>query len=162
MEIFTLGHSTRQFEEFVNLLKFYKIETVVDVRHFPHSKKFPWFNKEFLEQNLAKNEMKYVWIEKLGGFRESGYKEYMKEEEWREGIRQLLEIASKNKTVVMCAEVLWWKCHRRYISNWLVDNGWEVFHIFDEKRIEKHSLTEHKDTKVKCDRQLNNLSCFTD
>lgn len=152
MEIFTIGHSTRPYEEFIKALKAYKIETVVDIRHFPQSKKFPWFNKESLEIELPKNGIKYIWIEKLGGFRKGGYENYMKEDEWKQGIKELIDIASKNKTAIMCAEAVWWRCHRRFVSNWLLSNKWEVFHIFDEKKIQKHNLIEHKDTKVKCNK----------
>lgn len=150
MKIFTIGHSTRSFEEFLRVLKAYGIKVVIDIRHFPSSRKFPWFNKENLEIELPNNGIKYFWIEELGGFRKEGYEAYMETQEWKLGINKLINIASESKTVIMCAEILWWKCHRRLVSNWLLNNKWEVIHIFNENKIQIHSLIEHKDTKVKC------------
>ena len=153
MRIYTIGHSTRKFEEFLKILKQFNIEFVVDVRHFPSSKKFPWFSKEQLSNSLAKEGIKYYWFEELGGYRKAGYQNYMKTDEWKNGIKKLLELSERDRTVIMCAEILWWRCHRRYISNWLVDKGIKVIHIFDEKKLEEHDVNKHKDAKVFCDNQ---------
>jgi uncharacterized protein (DUF488 family) len=140
--IYTIGHSTRKLDEFIDILKFFKIEFLVDVRHFPKSTYNPHFNKENLSAELTKSNINYLWIEKLGGFRKGGYLEYMKTEEFKDGLKELVKIAKYNKTVIMCAELLWFKCHRRFISNKLIELGFKVFHIFDKNKVYEHKLRE--------------------
>jgi len=142
MKIYTLGHSIRSLEELIVLLKRYKIETLVDVRRFPVSKKYPHFSKDFLKDELSKSSINYIWLEKLGGFRRGGYKNYLKSEDFKKGITEILDIAKKGRVAIMCAEVLWFKCHRRYISNELVNLGFKVIHIIDEKRVYEHKIIE--------------------
>jgi len=117
MKIFTIGHSNRKIEEFLRLLKKNGIEVLIDVRRFPSSKKFPWFNKENLSEILKKENIEYIHFEKLGGFRKEGYENYSKTKEFEDAVKEVLEIA-RNKTVcIMCAEKFYWKCHRRFIIN---------------------------------------------
>jgi uncharacterized protein (DUF488 family) len=149
-EIWTIGHSTRTLEDFIKILKFYEIEVLVDVRHFPHSKNNPQFNKEILQEKLFDNNIVYKWIEKLGGFREGGYKKYIETEEFKDGLEILKKIARDRKTAVMCAEILWFKCHRRYIADILKREKWKVYHIYEIGKIEKHKITLRR--KIKCDR----------
>lgn len=155
MITYTIGHSTRSAEEFLKILKHYGIEIVVDVRHFPTSKKFPWFNKDELKKNLAKENIKYFWLEELGGFRKGGYFQYTKTEEFAQGIKKLLEISNQGKTAVMCAEILWFRCHRRYISEKLTKLGHKVIHIYDSKKAQEHKLRDERmKLKIFCDRPL--------
>lgn len=148
-EIFTIGHSTRKLEEFLEILKKFKIEVLVDVRHFPNSRHNPQFNKEVLEKKLQKEGIKYYWLEKLGGFREGGYLSYTQTKNFEEGLNELIEIAKGKLTAIMCAEILWFKCHRKYIADKLKERGIEVLHIFNKEKIQEHFL---KESKVKCDK----------
>ncbi|HIQ49907.1 MAG TPA: DUF488 domain-containing protein [Nanoarchaeota archaeon] len=136
--IYTIGHSTRNWEDFVRVLKAYGIKIIVDVRHFPSSKKFPWFCKEHMEKALENEGIKYIWLKELGGYRKEGYANYMKSKEFEKGIEKLIKIAEKEKTAILCAELIWWRCHRRYIADVLVKKGIEVVHIWDESKSEKH------------------------
>lgn len=149
MRIFTIGHSTKSLEDFISLLKRYGIKLVIDVRHYPSSRHYPWFSKEALKKALEDEGISYEWIEELGGFRKEGYLAYMQTDEWKKGIEKLMQI-SKENTAIMCAEVLWWKCHRKFISDYLVENGWEVIHIIDDKQ-QIHKLHEKRDVKIKCE-----------
>ncbi|MCP8308641.1 MAG: DUF488 domain-containing protein [archaeon] len=141
MIIYTLGHSTRSLEELIWLLKKHNIETLIDVRRFPTSKRYPHFDKNFLIDELSKSCINYIWLERLGGFRRGGYKKYLESEDFKKGIEELLDLAKKGRVAIMCAEALWFRCHRRYISNELVNLGHKVIHIIDEKRVYEHKIT---------------------
>ncbi|MDI6826461.1 MAG: DUF488 domain-containing protein [Candidatus Aenigmarchaeota archaeon] len=144
MRIFTIGHSNRTMEDFLKILKAHEIKRVVDVRRFPGSKKFPHFNRENLEKVLPENDIGYFYLgERLGGFRKGGYKNYTKSGDFQKGIKKLLGIVRKNKTAVMCTELPFFRCHRRYVSDELVRLGHKVIHIFDDKRTYEHKLIEH-------------------
>ena len=140
MKIYTIGHSTRKLEEFIRILNNFKIKLVVDVRRFPSSKKFPWFNKENLEKVLKKEGIQYLHFPELGGYRKEGYKKFARSKEFRENIGKLLEVINEKNAAIMCTELLWWKCHRRYIANFLTKLGHKVIHIFDERRSYEHKL----------------------
>jgi uncharacterized protein (DUF488 family) len=141
MIIYTIGHGNRNIEEFIKILKYYDIELVVDVRRFPTSKKFPWFSINELSERLMKENINYVWLgEELGGYRKEGYENYIKSEKFREGINKIEELSKSKILAIMCSEKLWFKCHRRFIANILVEKGYEVIHIFDEKKKQKHKL----------------------
>ncbi|MDA2920693.1 DUF488 domain-containing protein [Desulfobacterota bacterium AH_259_B03_O07] len=140
--IFTIGHSTRSFEEFVGVLETYKIDALVDVRHFPHSRKNPQFNQELIDIELSKHGIEYLWIERLGGFRTGGYEKYMKTQDFMEGFNKLTDLAKQKMAAVMCAELLWFKCHRSFIATVLTKSGWEVIHIYDERRTQTHKLLD--------------------
>ena len=146
--IYTLGHSIRKLEELIDILKNFKIEVLVDIRHFPHSRHHPQFNKEVLEEELPKQGIEYLWLEKLGGFRRGGYLEYTKTEEFKEGLAELIKIAQNKLTAIMCAEILWFKCHRRFVSDELIKLGFKILHIFNKDKMQEHSL---KANKIKCD-----------
>ena len=135
MKIFTLGTSNRSQKEFLEILKEYKIEAVVDVRHFPTSRFFPHFKKENLERFLREQKIDYIHIEKLGGFREEGYENYMKTKEFKEGLERLIEIAKKKKTAILCAERFPWKCHRAFISQELEKRNFKIIHIIEKDKI---------------------------
>jgi uncharacterized protein (DUF488 family) len=148
MEIYTIGHSTRSLEEFLEILKNFQIQLVVDVRRFPSSKKFPWFDKENLEKELKENGIEYLHFPEFGGYRKEGYEAFSKTEEFSEVLEKLIEVVNEKKAVVMCAEAFWWRCHRRYIANALAEKGIQVVHIFDKEKIQEHKLKE-KDIEEK-------------
>ncbi len=128
-KIFTVGHSNRGVEDFIKILKDAKVEVVVDVRRFPRSK-FEHFNRENLESILKKNGIDYYYLgEKLGGFRKGGYENYTKTEEFEKGIEELIKIAQEKLTAIMCAEKLFFRCHRRFIAKRLEELGFEVIHL---------------------------------
>ncbi len=157
--IFTVGHSTRTLEELVRILSSHKITAVVDVRHFPVSKKFPWFSRENLEKELEKHGIKYFWLgEELGGYRKEGYINYTKTDTYKKGIKKLLEIAKKERVAVLCAELVWWRCHRRFIADTLLEHGEEVLHIWDEKHVEKHEYKKYIERRVWCDKKVQKLA----
>ncbi|MEM7815047.1 MAG: DUF488 domain-containing protein [Candidatus Aenigmatarchaeota archaeon] len=150
MELFSIGHSTRKLEDLIAVLKHYGIVQLADVRHFPTSRHNPQFNRENLENELPKHGIGYFWLEKLGGFRTGGYEKYMRTKAYREGIKELLALAKGAPTAFMCAELLWFKCHRRHISDTLVRRRHKVVHIYDEKRTQEHKLRERM-RKIRCD-----------
>jgi len=143
-QIFTIGHSTRSLDELVKVLKYYGIEVLVDVRHFPRSGHNPQFNKEVLEDKLPEIGIQYLWIEALGGFRKGGYEEYMKTKDFQGGLETLMDIAKQRPAAVMCAELLWFRCHRRLIASALRRRKWQVIHIYDEKKKEAHRALRRK------------------
>lgn len=128
-KIFTVGHSNRGMGEFIRLLKEAGVEVVVDVRRFPKSK-FEHFNRENLENSLKEAGIDYFYLgDKLGGFRKGGYENYTKTEDFKEGIAVLVEIARRRPTAIMCAEKLFFRCHRRFIAKKLEEMGFEVIHL---------------------------------
>ena len=156
MKIWTVGHSTRSGEEFTRILLAHGIEVLVDVRTFPGSRRYPQFNKETLAESLREAGIDYKHEPRLGGRRKPrpdshnsawrneqfrGYADHMETEEFKNGVRELLELASSKRVAVMCAEAVWWRCHRSLISDYLKAEGHEVIHILDEKKTEEHPYT---------------------
>jgi len=132
--IFTLGSSNRSAREFLDLLAHYQIEVIVDVRRFPTSR-FDHFIKENLALLLEEKGIAYLYLgEELGGYRSGGYEAYMKSEEFEAGLARLQGVAEKKRVAIMCSERLPWRCHRRHIARTLMERGWQVRHIIDEKR----------------------------
>ncbi len=155
--IWTIGHSTRSFEEFTNLLLCFKIECVADVRSYPGSRRYPHFNKEALEISLPENNIQYTHLKSLGGRRKPdpdskntswkhmafrGYADYMETEAFRDGIKQLEQIASERRTAYMCSEAVWWRCHRSMISDYLKARNWTVIHILGIQKEQEHPYTK--------------------
>jgi len=142
--VYTLGHSNRSLNEFINILLRYKISVVVDVRRFPSSRRYPYFSRETLERVLSNLGIKYVWLgDLLGGFRSSGYESYIKSEEFRRGFEELIKIIkeiNQGYVAILCRERLWFKCHRRFISNELTKYGIEVIHIIEQGKTYKHKI----------------------
>lgn len=136
--IFTIGHSTRELDELVALLRCHNVLALVDVRHFPSSRRNPQFNKKNLEIKLPESSIQYYWIEELGGFREGGYEKHIDSEDFKLALDKLIKIARQKRTAIMCAELLWFRCHRGSIASVLTKTGWDVIHIFDEKRTQIH------------------------
>lgn len=167
MKLFTIGHSTRSIEEFINLLKNYRIEILADVRAFPASSKFPHFNKENLKASLLQNNIEYYWLGKeLGGYRKKSeglgkrspnkgweaegfriYADYMLTDGFKSGTEKLLELAEHGITVYMCAERFFWRCHRKLISDYLVSREHKVWHIIEADHLRIHELS--KFTQIK-------------
>ena len=140
LAIYTIGHSNISVEELISLLHQYKIACVVDVRRFPSSKKFPQFNKNFLSKSLMESHIAYHWMgDQLGGYRKGGYEAYTKTEEFQLALKKLMELARMQQTTIMCAEKLYFRCHRKFIAEMLIENDWQVIHIFDEKRAYPHN-----------------------
>ena len=154
--IWTIGHSTRPIAEFITILKSFSIELVIDVRHFPGSRRFPHFNKEALEIQLPQNDIEYRHILELGGRRKArpdsintswkhpafrGYADYMASPMFKTGIALLEQLASKQRTAYMCSEAVWWRCHRALISDYLKAKGWIVQHIADVGKSTEHPFT---------------------
>ena len=152
MKIFTIGHSTRSFENFVKILRYHKIQLLVDVRRFPSSKKYPHFNKEFLQEHLAKEKIDYLHYSELGGFRKEGYEKFSQSEDFQRAVEKLLVIIDTKNAAIMCAEWTPLGCHRYYISEYLTKIGEEVLHIIDEKRIQTHAELPKKKTKMICEK----------
>jgi uncharacterized protein (DUF488 family) len=156
MNIWTIGHSTRSGEDFKEMLVAHGIEVLVDVRTFPGSRRYPQFNKSALSESLASANIVYLHEPRLGGRRTPhkdshntawrnaqfrGYADHMETDEFAAGIKELLELAKKSRTTVMCAEAVWWKCHRSLIADYLKAEGHTVLHIVDEKKTEEHPFT---------------------
>ncbi len=128
--IWDIGHSNRNLEDFLKILKKNNIELIIDVRRFPSSKKFPHFDKENLKAELKKSEIDYLWLgEKLGGFRKEGYEKWLTTKDFHKGLEILKSKASQNRTAIMCAEGYFRRCHRRYILELFEKNDWQVVHL---------------------------------
>ena len=154
--IWTVGHSTLPLDEFVALLEAHGIEAVVDVRRFPGSRRNPQFNSEALRASLPGHGIEYHWIPELGGRRRPspdspntawrneafrGYADHMASAEFARGLDKLFEVSGRLRTTIMCAEVLWWRCHRALISDELTARGIRVQHIADAQHATGHALT---------------------
>ena len=155
--IWTIGHSTRNIDVFISLLEENGIRVLVDVRSLPGSKRYPQFNKERLAEALKEPGIRYAHFPELGGRRKSkpdsrntawrnasfrGYADYMETEEFRKGIERLLDLAREaGPAAIMCAEAVWWRCHRSLISDYLKARGIDVMHILDANKVEPHPFT---------------------
>jgi uncharacterized protein (DUF488 family) len=155
--IWTIGHSTRSFDELLAMLNSFSIQLVADVRNFPGSRKFPHFNQEALEQSLPANDIQYVHLKNLGGRRKSnpgskndgwrspafrGYADYMQTEEFKSAVEELIRYALHERTAYMCSEAVWWRCHRSLISDYLKMQGWKVMHITAIAKATEHPYTQ--------------------
>jgi len=156
LTIWTIGHSTRSMPEFLGLLADSRIEAIADVRSFPGSRKYPQYGKETLEATLASHAIGYHWLPALGGRRRTlpdssntawrnasfrGYADYMSSREFTLGLTGLLELACSARTAIMCAEAVWWRCHRSMIADALCVQGIEVVHILGARHTVEHPMT---------------------
>jgi len=156
--IYSVGHSNRSLQEFISLLSHYAVSTVIDVRSHPHSLANPHFNKEVLEYELPRSRIQYCWMGGgLGGFRPptpndssnaawrvksfKNYADYALTDAFSDALSELISYAAKQTVALMCAEILWTRCHRRIIADYLLALGWEVVHIVDASRSTAHELT---------------------
>jgi uncharacterized protein (DUF488 family) len=154
--LYTIGHSTRTLDELVSALKAHGIETVVDIRAFPMSRRLPHFNREALEQSLSEHGIRYIWMKALGGYRKAtgkdsphtalrnasfrNYADYTLTPEFERAMAELIQIANTSRTAYMCAERVYFRCHRMIVSDWLIAHGHEVLHIDDEGPVREHKL----------------------
>jgi len=147
MRVYTIGHSNRSPEDFLNLLKKYEIEVIIDVRRFPSSK-FEHFNQKTLEDLLKREDIEYIWMEELGGFRRKGlksspniaikskgfrnYADHMFTQEFKNAIKRVIELERGRRVALMCSEKFFWRCHRKFIADFLSACGCEVMHIIND------------------------------
>jgi len=154
--IHTIGHSTRELSELISALHAHKIAALVDIRSFPMSRGLPYFNRENLEKGLPKVGIEYRWLRQLGGRRKRltdnsphvalrndsfrNYADHMLTSEFQQGIEELLKIADTGPVAIMCAERVYFHCHRMLVSDYLTAQGHEVLHIDNEKPPRLHQL----------------------
>ncbi len=162
--VFTIGHSTRDLADFSRILQAHDIRLLEDIRAFPASRRYPHFNREQLELWLPEIGVDYIWEKDLGGRRTRqmprdqspnlalrndsfrNYADYMLSPQFRAAVVRLVEWAAQRNTVIMCAEALYFRCHRMLVSDYLVSQGHTVLHILDESPPKQHALT--KDARI--------------
>ncbi len=153
----TVGHSTRTLDELVSALKAHGIETLADIRAFPMSRRLPHFNRDSLEGSLPERGIRYLWMKALGGYRKAtrkdsphtalrnasfrNYADYTLTPEFEHAAAELLQLANTSRTAYMCAERVYFRCHRMIVSDWLAVHGHEVLHIDAEGPVRSHKLT---------------------
>jgi uncharacterized protein (DUF488 family) len=154
--LFTIGHSTRSLEELIEVLHAHSIQTLVDIRAFPMSRRLPHFNRESLESTLPGAGIRYIWMKDLGGRRKKSlaespnvalrnasfrnYADYMLTPQFEPAIAELIKIGEQSRTAYMCAERVYFRCHRMLVSDWLVAHGHKVLHLDDPKPPKPHQL----------------------
>lgn len=157
--IYTIGHSTHPLIEFTEILKSSGIEFLVDVRTIPRSRTNPQFNRDSLPEDLIREKIEYCHIAELGGLRSRqksladspnsywenksfrNYADYAMSADFRRGLEELKAIARKKRCAIMCAEAVWWRCHRRIIADYLLAEGYPVFHIMGSAKTEPAKKT---------------------
>jgi len=154
--LYTIGHSTRTLDELVEALRAHRIQTLVDIRAFPMSRRLPQFNRDSLAQTLPAAGIRYVWMKELGGYRKKtlddspnialrnqsfrNYADYMLTPEFEHAMAELIALAEKSPIAYMCAERVYFRCHRMLVSDWLVAHGHEVLHIDGTGPVKPHQL----------------------
>jgi uncharacterized protein (DUF488 family) len=156
--IYTVGHSTRSIAEFVDLLKQGQVELVVDIRSTPRSRTNPQFNLDALPNALSAWQIGHTRIAELGGRRTRSkvippevndfwinqsfhnYADYALSDEFRAGFSRLIELANERRCAIMCSEAVWWRCHRRFVADYLIHDGWDVFHLMGVARVDVATL----------------------
>jgi uncharacterized protein (DUF488 family) len=155
--LYTIGHSTRGLDELIAALQAHHIRTLVDIRAFPMSRRLPQFNRESLEKSSPEAGIHYAWMKALGGYRKKmpeespnialrnqsfrNYADYMLTPEFERAIAELVTLAEGSRTAYMCAERVYFRCHRMLVSDWLVAHGHEVLHIDDTGPVKQHRMT---------------------
>jgi uncharacterized protein (DUF488 family) len=155
-EIYTVGHAARPWKEFVGLLHGHEITILADIRRFPGSRHAPQFNEETMRTALAAEGIGYHHLPLLGGRRQAradsvntawkhpsfrGYADYMETRDFQDGLHELTVLARSHRVAVMCAETVWWKCHRSLVADALMAEDWHVLHILDTGEPRPHRLT---------------------
>jgi uncharacterized protein (DUF488 family) len=156
MEILTIGHSTRSIDTFLDILRAYFVERLVDVRTIPKSRHNPQFNLDALADSLCAAGIAYTHQKDLGGLRHArpdspntgwknasfrGYADYMQTPEFEAALASLIEVSQRERVAIMCAEAVPWRCHRSLIADALTVRGIPVRHIMSERKAQPHSLT---------------------
>ena len=155
--LYTIGHSTRTLGELIEALEAHEIETLVDIRAFPMSRRLPQFNRESLGKTLPAAGISYSWMRELGGYRKKildespniglrnasfrNYADYMLTADFEKAMADLLALAERSRTAYMCAERVYFRCHRMLVSDWLIGHGHEVLHIDGAGPVKAHRLT---------------------
>ena len=156
--LFTIGHSTRPLADLIETLQAHSIQTLVDIRAFPMSRRLPQFNREALEKSLTAAGVRYFWMQALGGYRKKilddspnialrnesfrNYADYMLTPEFSNAAGELVALAEVSRTAYMCAERVYFRCHRMLVSDWLVAHGHEVMHIDGSGPAKPHRLSK--------------------
>lgn len=155
--VFTIGHSTHSLEEFVALLGLNSIESLVDIRTVPKSRRNPHFHTDSLKTSIPEHGIAYRHLASLGGWRKAdkdsvndawrnksfrGYADYTLTDEFAAGIADLKDLAAEQATAIMCSEALWWRCHRRLVADRLTTEGVQVLHIGSDGKTSIHELTD--------------------
>ena len=154
--LYTIGHSTRTLDELIEALHAHSILTLADIRSFPVSRRLPHFNRESLEQTLPAAGIQYVWVRELGGRRKiirddspnialrnpsfRNYADYMLTAEFQRAAANLIEMAEMSRAAYMCAERVYFKCHRMLVSDWLTAHGHEVLHMDGTGPVTPHKM----------------------
>jgi uncharacterized protein (DUF488 family) len=154
LPVFTIGHSTRTIDQFVELLRCGQVDMLVDIRSTPRSRTNPQYNLDSLPESLAAIQIGHIRIDELGGRRRKSktvppevnafwtnqsfhnYADYALSDEYGAGLEQLRDLARTRRCAVMCSEAVWWRCHRRFVADYLLSEGREVFHLMGEDRVE--------------------------
>lgn len=155
--IFTLGHSTRTTQEFLEILDAFSIEVLVDIRHYPGSRYCPQFKQAVMEQYLTEHNINYLHLVDLGGRRKPdkssnvnagwrsdqfrGYADYMQTEHFSKALAQLIKIADQKRTAIMCSEAVVWRCHRSMVADALLLQHFLVYDIFSKTKALPHQMT---------------------
>ena len=154
--LYTIGHSTRTLDDLIETLRAHTIKTLVDIRAFPMSRRLPQFNRDSLAESLPAAGIQYVWMKALGGYRKKildesphlglrndsfrNYADYMLTPEFEGAMKELIALAEETPTAYMCAERVYFHCHRMLVSDWLVAHGHEVLHIDGTGPVKQHKL----------------------
>ncbi|EJL03007.1 MULTISPECIES: DUF488 family protein [Pseudomonas] len=156
--VYTIGHSTKTLDQFVDIVKGFSIGMIIDVRTVPRSRTNPQYNLDTFGQQLANVGIGHEQIAQLGGLRKKSrtvgdevnsfwdnrsfhnYADYALSDEFEEGLDRLLELSRTQRCAIMCAEAVWWRCHRRIIADYLLLRGIEVIHIMDKDKSTKAVL----------------------
>ena len=157
--VYTIGHSTRSIPEFVELLKAGRVELVIDIRSFPRSRTNPQFNLDALPEALAAWQIGHRRIAELGGRRKKSeivppdvngfwinqsfhnYADYALSDEFHVGFSQLTDLSRERRCAIMCSEAVWWRCHRRFVADYLLHDGRNVLHLMDAARVNVATMT---------------------
>lgn len=157
MKIFSIGHSTREIQDFLRILQKYEIRALADLRTVPRSRRNPQFNADVLSLSLKEIGIDYAKIPSLGGLRKPradslnrgwrnesflGYADHMQTLDFQQGLDQLITPGQKVQSVMMCAEAVPWRCHRSLVGDALLIRGIEVIDIFDARQSRPHTLTK--------------------
>ncbi|WP_058545392.1 DUF488 family protein [Pseudomonas fluorescens] len=158
VSVYTIGHSTRSIEQFVQTLKSFNVEMIVDVRTVPRSRTNPQYNLDTLPEQLSPFGIEHEQIRELGGLRKKSrivpddlngfwenrsfhnYADYALSDEFEKGLERLMTLSRTRRCAIMCAEAVWWRCHRRIIADYLLLRDREVFHIMDKDKANKAVL----------------------
>ena len=157
--VFTIGHSTRTIPEFVHLLRAGQVRLVVDIRRIPRSRTNPQYDLDVLPAELARHQIGLLRIAELGGRRRASsvatdtngfwtnksfhhYADYALSDEFQRGFEHLLTVSARQRTAIMCAEAVWWRCHRRIVADYLINAGRAVYHLMGKDEVEAARMTE--------------------